>query len=102
MRLKTLFILLTPKRKTKDLPCLVFYENKKIKLANDLKFLSVCIHANLNFEKHRESIINKLRKYLTIFHVLHSMYIVMNHKSMMKLYYSNVFSTISDCLLLYA
>ena len=96
---KTSFLLLTPKGKNKNLTCSIFLGNKEIKQASELKFLGVFIDATLNFKKHTDTIINKLRKYLAIFYRIKR---ILNMKSMMKIYYSNVFSIISYCLLVYA
>ena len=96
---KTAFLLLTPKGKNENLPCPIFVGNNEIQQASELKFLGVFIDKKLNFKKHIDTMINKLRKYLAIFHRIKR---ILNIKSMMKIYYSNVFSIISYCLLVYA
>ena len=96
---KTEFMLLKPKGKKIIDSYKVFFKDKALKETLHTKMLGFHINNTLSFSNHIDTLIKtKLRKYLPILFKLRNS---MTKKCLLQIYYSNVYSLLSYCILVY-
>ena len=98
---KTEYMVLTNKIKRIDgYPEMkVIYDGRQIKKSETIKLLGINLDNKLTFRVHVQNLIsNKLRKFLPILYRLRN---VLSSKNLLKIYFANINSLISCCLLFY-
>jgi len=78
---------------------ILVYEEAEIERVEIIKLLGVKLDNRLSYKEHIETmIINKLRKYIPVFYQLRN---VLSTQNLLKIYFSNVNSIFSYCILVY-
>ena len=97
---KTAYMILSPKGKLKNqIPDPLYCYNKPLGQVNVVKLLGISIDKRLSFSHHIENVMkNRLRKFIPIFYKLRNF---LSTKTMLMIYYSNIYSILSYCILVY-
>ena len=96
---KTEYMFLKPKGKKIMDSYKIFFKDKALKETFHTKMLGFHINSTLSFSNHIDALIQtKLRKYLPILYKLRKS---MTKKCLLQIYYSNVYSLLSYCILVY-
>ena len=95
---KSEYMFISARRKRVEMKSGVEYDGKKLKEVEYIKLLGVYIGKKLNFCKHAEYLNNnKLRKFIPIFFKLRN---VLPTKYLLMIYYANVLSVLTYCIIL--